>query len=94
MVAGFSEDEINKSVERLVEISAATVSDIQAGADESGRQSQGVGVRAPAIGPEALIGQQRSVSAKDISAMSQEEYSQFRKNLSIGRPEGDQGLWG
>lgn len=96
LVQGESEEEINAKVQKLVNITAATVQDLQQAQTEEGRQSQGVSpFGGPPVGPENLMPTQRTYTPEQIKGMSMKEYAKFREQQGIDRLDsGNRGLFG
>jgi hypothetical protein len=96
LVTGNSEEEINRSVTVMVERTARIMANVADATQTDPRMVQGVPPRAPAMGPESLVGGQRTFSAQELRDMPLSEYAKIRDQLPTGRAgtgNGDRGLF-
>jgi hypothetical protein len=94
MVQGNSREEIDRSVEDLINRTQRVLQNMQGVQQEQFRQAPGVSTRAPAVGPESMVGGQRNFSAEEIAQWSMGDYMKYREQLPPGRAGGsDRGLF-
>lgn len=93
-VGGNSQDEIDASINRVKEKSAAILSAMQEAAAQQRQQQRGVSPTAGSAGPlEMFSTGQRQYSAQDISSMTIQEYAKFREQNGIGGVSSARGLY-
>lgn len=76
LVAGNSEEEIDASIAKLIEISDGIADETHQALAASNATRRVAGVTSPPIGPADVAATTRSYSADDLRAMSMEEYGQ------------------
>lgn len=94
LVTGSSEEEINSSVERLVNVTAATLQDLGQLNQEQQRMAPGVSLRTPG-GPESSIPTQRTYTPEQLANIPMSDWPAMRKQLGLDRNDnGNRGLFG
>lgn len=91
---GNSETEVNVSLQRLVERSAATLAEISGVQQGALQGAPGVSPRAPGMSPDDFVPTNQRFTAEQLAAMPMSQYQQIRHLLPTGRPQGGQGLLG
>lgn len=89
LISGSSEDEIDTSVQEMINRTQQILGNVQAAADEGQRQIPTASVNSPAMGPESWVQGQRTYTADQIKNMPMSEYQKVR--AQFGMREDDNG---
>jgi hypothetical protein len=80
-VGGNTPEEIDQSVERAKQTTAAIVQNINARMQGNNASRPAPGVTAPPVGPSEMVPTNRTLTADDLKQMTPEEYAQNREAL-------------
>jgi hypothetical protein len=88
LIGGNTEEEINASVQGMIQRTQAVLQNFGAAQQEGQRQMPTVSPNSPAIGPEGWLPGSKTYTAAQIAAMNMTEYSDFRQKIGMGNGQG------